>query len=232
MQNILFDLDGTLLPQDQDEFIKVYFTELTKKFGSLGYDTNMFLVGLNLGIKAMLINDGQMTNEDVFWISFTKVTNIKKEDVEEEFTNFYINDFQIAGKDVIPYPGLNEALQNLKNKGYKLFLATNPLFPKIATLSRIKWAGLNNDLFEFITTYENSHYSKPNPLYYQEILDKFNLNPNDTLMIGNDLSDDLVINKLGVSVHIVTDYLINKDGIELPDTFSSMKQLIKHFNSL
>ena len=35
---ILFDLDGTLLPMDQDEFVKAYFSKLAKKLAPLGYE--------------------------------------------------------------------------------------------------------------------------------------------------------------------------------------------------
>ena len=32
LKAILFDLDGTLLPMDQDTFVNAYFTEILKKF--------------------------------------------------------------------------------------------------------------------------------------------------------------------------------------------------------
>ena len=35
---ILFDLDGTLLPMDQNHFVKTYFGALAKKLAPLGYD--------------------------------------------------------------------------------------------------------------------------------------------------------------------------------------------------
>ena len=60
--------------------------------------------------------------------------------------------------------------RKLSKEGYNLILATNPIFPRIATLNRIKWAGLDPDDFIYISTYENSHYSKPNIKYYEEIM--------------------------------------------------------------
>ena len=37
-KTVLFDLDGTLLPMDQDAFTKGYFTLLVQKLAPHGYD--------------------------------------------------------------------------------------------------------------------------------------------------------------------------------------------------
>ena len=37
VKTILFDLDGTLLPMDQDIFVKDYFGRLAKKLAPIGY---------------------------------------------------------------------------------------------------------------------------------------------------------------------------------------------------
>lgn len=36
MNTVLFDLDGTLLPMDQEAFIRLYFGALTQKFPHMG----------------------------------------------------------------------------------------------------------------------------------------------------------------------------------------------------
>ena len=77
-------------------------------------------------------------------------------------------------------------------------LATNPLFPPTATQSRIRWAGLTPEDFEFITTYDNSSFCKPNPDYYREILGKLNLNAGECLMVGNDVGEDMIARTLGM----------------------------------
>ena len=102
-----------------------------------------------------------------------------------------------------------------KEKGYNLILATNPIFPRIATLNRIKWAGLDPNDFMYISTYENSHYSKPSIKYYEEILNKLNLNKEECLMIGNDTSEDYVITNLDIPCIILKENLINKNNLDL-----------------
>ena len=38
LTTVLFDLDGTLLPMDQDEFIKDYFVRIAHTMAGHGYD--------------------------------------------------------------------------------------------------------------------------------------------------------------------------------------------------
>ena len=63
---IATDLDGTLLPMDQEAFIRLYFGALTQKFEPYGFDPQKLIQGLWAGMKAMQENDGSKTNEGVF----------------------------------------------------------------------------------------------------------------------------------------------------------------------
>lgn len=40
---ILFDLDGTLLPTDQDLFVKTYFKQLAVKLAPYGYKSSRWI---------------------------------------------------------------------------------------------------------------------------------------------------------------------------------------------
>ena len=99
----------------------------------------------------------------------------------------------------------------IKTKDIKLVLATNPLFPAVATLERIKWAGLVASDFEVITTYEDNYYCKPNLNYYREILKRINCRPEECLMVGNDAREDMVVEKLGMDTYLLTECLINTE---------------------
>ena len=94
-------------------------------------------------------------------------------------------------------------------------MATNPLFPAIATQSRAKWAGLNPEDFEIITTYENSRHCKPNPDYYRDILATLDENPENCVMVGNDVQEDMIAETLGMKVFLLTDNLINRTGEDI-----------------
>ena len=126
------------------------------------------------------------------------------------FEDFYRKEFQLVKETCGYQEEAAKLIQVLKEKGYRLVLATNPLFPAIATESRIGWAGLKREDFEWVTTYENSRFCKPNPDYYREILERMGMKPEETLMVGNDVGEDMVARKLGIQVFLLTDCLINK----------------------
>ena len=108
-----------------------------------------------------------------------------------------------------------QVIELAKQKGLRTILATNPIFPSIATESRIRWAGLQPEDFELYTTYEDQYYCKPNVRYYEEILKTKNLKPEECMMIGNDVVEDLVAAELGIRVFLLTDCLINRNGNDI-----------------
>lgn len=88
IKTIFFDLDGTLLPLDQDEFIRVYFYELGKFLDKKNYPKELIIKAVYLAIEAMFKNDGQITNEEVFAKVFTSITKLEYSLLENEFINF------------------------------------------------------------------------------------------------------------------------------------------------
>lgn len=228
MNTVLFDLDGTLLPMDVEEFVKKYFGLIVQTMNENGRDGKMILHAIGKGVEALVKNDGSYTNEDLFWKTFTEITHIEKEEIEPEFQVFYETKFDFINSG-IQSPNMIKAVSLLKEKGYQLFLATNPLFPSIATEKRIKWAGLDKDDFKCITTYENCHYAKPNPAYYQEIIDKYQLNIHECMMVGNDVKEDGAIESLGIPVYLVNDYLLNPYHLDITCKWESNSEQFLEF---
>ena len=70
LTTILFDLDGTLLPMDQEVFVKDYLNRLAAKMVPYGYDPQMLVKAVWRGTGAMVANDGRKSNEAVFWETF------------------------------------------------------------------------------------------------------------------------------------------------------------------
>ena len=215
IKTILFDLDGTLLPMDQDLFLKAYFGGLVKALVPHGYDGETIVKSIWDGTGAMVKNDGTRSNEAVFWDSFCRFFGPDARNDEPVFQKFYETEFQkvaqVCGRD----PRAAEAIRKIKTMGYRVILATNPLFPPIATQSRVRWAGLETQDFELITAYDNSSFCKPNLSYYEEILSKCGLHPEECVMVGNDVAEDMVAAKLGMKVFLLTDCLINKPGADI-----------------
>lgn len=209
INTILFDLDGTLLPMDQEKFVNVYFKMLAAKLVPYGYEPQQLINAILAGIEAMIKNDGSQLNEDAFWKRFVDIYGDKVLADKPVFEDFYKNEFQDARLFCGFNPKAAETVRSLKDKGYRVVLATNPLFPSIATESRIRWAGLEPSEFDLYTTYENTSYCKPNLDYYRDILKRINCRPEECLMVGNDVGEDMVVEALGMQVFLLTDCLIN-----------------------
>lgn len=212
---ILFDLDGTLLPMDQEIFIKAYIGGLVTAAAPAGYEPKSLAEAIQAGTYAMVKNTGKKTNEEVFWDCMSGIYGKSVTRDLSLFEEFYRTDFQKV-KHVCGFePRVKGLLEFIKDKGLRTALATNPLFPSVATESRIRWAGLEVSDFEFFTSYENSRYCKPNPEYYSEVLTKIELSPEECLMVGNDVDEDMIAEKLGMKVFLLTNCLINRNGKDI-----------------
>ena len=209
---VLFDLDGTLLPMDQDVFVKRYLGLLAEYMAPHGYDPHELVKAIWSGTGAMVMNDGKNANETVFWNVFASVFGEKSLSDMPLFDEFYRTRFDLV-KDSCGFDArADKAVKAIKSMGYRTVLATNPIFPSVATEARIRWAGLDSSDFDLITTYENSSYSKPSLGYYKAIMEKLGVKGEECLMVGNDVSDDMVVDELGMKVFLMTDHLINKSG--------------------
>lgn len=229
---ILFDLDGTLLPMDQEVFIQSYFGRLAAKLAPLGYEAKPLFKCIWAGTAAMIQNDGSCTNEEAFWKVFSATYGEEALKDQPVFDAFYENEFQSVQQDCGYAPEAAQLIRWLKEKGLRVALATNPIFPAVATESRMRWAGLEKDDFELYTTYENSRYSKPNPAYYLKILETLGVKPEECLMVGNDVGDDMIApQKLGMKVFLLTDCLINRDNADISmypqGSFAELMEYIK-----
>ena len=212
---ILFDLDGTLLPMDQDVFLKAYMGGLAAKMANHGYDPRQLIGCIWKGTEAMVKNDGSKRNDDLLWDTFSALMGRDTRVDEPLFEAYYHNEFQqvrqVCGFD----PSAAGAIKEIRAMGYTVALATNPLFPAVATYSRVRWAGLEPEDFAYITTYENSFHSKPNPDYYREVLDRLGVTAQQCLMVGNDVAEDMIAQTLGMKVFLLTPCLINKHNEDI-----------------
>jgi len=212
---ILFDLDGTLVPMDQDVFVKDYFKRISTKLAPYGYEPNKFIETIWKGTYAMIKNNSEKSNEEVFWDYAVSVYGDKILADKPLFDEFYEQEFDKV-KAVCGFnPKAKETVCKLKEMGYKVALATNPIFPERATRWRIGWAGLEPKDFEFYTTYENINCCKPNPAYYIEVAARIGASPEECLMVGNDVGDDMVAKNVGMQVFLLTDCLINSNDEDI-----------------
>ena len=210
---VLFDLDGTLLPMDQDEFVKTYLKLLGVRLAPKGYEFEKLMKVMWAGVGAMVKNDGSCTNEETFWKTFSGAFGEQSMNDKPFVDEFYHNEFNKVQEVCGFNKAAKEIVELVKEKGAMPVLATNPLFPHAATENRMRWAGLEPEMFAAYTTYEDCHYCKPNPKYYLELLDKLGLKPEECIMVGNDFDEDILTTEtLGMQGFLLTDCLINKNN--------------------
>ena len=212
---VLFDLDGTLLPMDQDVFVKDYFARIAAKVAPAGYDPRQLVDTIWRGTAAMVRNDGSKTNEEAFWHYAVSVYGDQILRDKYLFDEFYETEFDKIKVVCGYHPAAAEIVHSLKEKGFRVALATNPIFPARATQWRIQWAGLQPEDFELYTAYENSSCSKPNPAYYRDVLARLQVTPEECLMVGNDVGEDMIAAQLGMKVFLLTDCMINKANADI-----------------
>lgn len=215
LTTVLFDLDGTLLPMELDGFLESYFELLTKKLSAHGYDPHATTNGMWEGVMAMIGNDGSRTNEEVFWEAFNKEVGRDARVDMPLFYDFYLNEFHGAKAACGFDPKAAQTVNAVKAKGLRVVLATSPLYPAVATENRMRWAGFQPEDFELFTTYEDTYHCKPNPAYYQDILDKLGLKAEECLMVGNDAIEDTAAEKAGIKVFLLPKYLVNRKNVDI-----------------
>lgn len=211
----MFDLDGTLLPFEQDEFIKLYFGGLCKKLVPYGYAPDDVVKYVWKGTKAMIENDGSRLNSEAFWELFRAAFPGKPE-VRPFCDDYYVKEFDDVKSCLKYVPNHKPMVDKLKSAGAEIVLATNPLFPECAVKTRLAWVGLSEEDFAYITHYDNSTYCKPNPKYFTELLQKLGREPADCVMIGNSVPEDILPTKaLGIESFLLTEFAENPNNEDL-----------------
>lgn len=233
IKNILFDLDGTLIQGDQDEFFEIFFKEVMMKYlKQFGGDPNTFKGQFMYAYKCMAENSGKMTNDEMFYRSLAKATGNTVKKLEDFFVDFYANEYKNVKFVNKAIPQMIWVLKYLHDNGYNIILATDPLIPDGAIEFKLSACGVDKKLFSFITSSSNSKYSKVSLDYYTEIIDKQNLRRDETIMVGNHADKDNLASEAGVKTILISDYLVNYSNKKLDNLMSAdefKEYVIKEF---
>lgn len=232
-KTILFDLDGTLLPIDTDQFVRHYMRALAAHIGHL-IPPPQLVEQVMAATEAMIRNtDPALTNAQVFAADFYPKVQRAETEMRPIFDEFYRVRFPELRREFPSLPGLGrQVVQAAVDQGFEIVLATNPLFPHAGILERMRWIGVEDMPWRLITTYEVMHACKPQPAYYEEILTKIRRTPAECLMIGNDVDEDGVAGSLGMDVFFVTDFLVNRTAKDLPPGRSgTLADVLRHLES-
>ncbi|HPT69104.1 MAG TPA: HAD family hydrolase [Syntrophomonas sp.] len=232
---ILFDLDGTLLNIDMEIFLQYYFMEMISAVKDAGYQEGKKMVEQVFASTGLMINDlsPAVLNEEVFMGDFLPKCKYPEDDVRRFFDHFYEHHFPLLKVHCRPFPGIPEMMQSLFRSGFKVVIATNPVFPRSAIQQRLEWAGIGDFPYTLITSYEEMHFCKPHIAYYEEISSRIGVAPNDCIMVGNDVDEDLPAGLIGMKTFLVEDMLIDKGQSGLvPDWRGKISDMISFMKKL
>ncbi|MBC7960633.1 MAG: HAD family hydrolase [Vallitaleaceae bacterium] len=229
INTILLDLDGTVLPMDMDLFMKIYFSEMSKAFSDL-VEPEALVSNVWAATKAMVKNtDVNKVNEEVFMETYGKLISGSLDEHKERFEDFYDAGYLKTQASVLENGWIRKSIDLLKAKGYQLVLATNPIFPLKAILYRIKWAGFEPEEFSYISSFEQNHFCKPQIQYFQEVLEAIQKQPEECIMVGNDVQEDMIVRQLGVKTFLIDENLLHRTSEPIETDYQGDYKAFYHF---
>lgn len=205
---VLFDMDGTLLDIDIEEFLRAYFGVLGPVIASLigpDADPAAGLQAVIAGTEAMAAPHPGITNRDAFNARFAQATGVDltQSPADERIRDFYAQVFPTLRAGRGPHDGARSAVEASAALGMRRALATNPIFPREAIVERLSWAGFKEDEFDVITSYENMLACKPAHEYFRQVAEILEVDPARCLMVGDDPLLDLAAADVGMKTFYV-----------------------------
>lgn len=211
--NVLLDIDNTLIQFDENEYFEGYIQRLSPFFPQKSVDK--LAKALKDAISTISFNNGNFYNSELFYRTFSSELSLPEKKAREVFQSFYKTDFDYLKNITKPTEGVKETLNQLKEEGLRLIIASNPFYPYEAQKKRLMWAGLNPDDFSYITHLDNSRFCKPMADYYKEICLQTGIKPQESLMVGDDEVNDLSAKEAGIWTFLLTNKTNNGELSEL-----------------
>ncbi len=212
---LLLDLDDTLLNTNLEAFIPAYFQALAKELTPHIAPELMFRALLS-GTNLMNENeDFSCTLQEVFDAEFYPQLGIPREKLEVVAENFYDQVFPTLSALTTQKPEAKPFIEWAFSQGFRIAIATDPLFPAKATYHRLRWAGFEPEQFELVSTADHFHFTKSHPAYYAEMLGRMGWPEGPVIMVGNDMDRDIIpAKKLGLKTLHIDRGAASKSGPE------------------
>jgi FMN phosphatase YigB (HAD superfamily) len=236
INTVCFDLDGTLVEMNPIFKLPLFVFAILRLKDIVGIKN--FPAAFKNAVRDLLSNSGTLTNFDVFTNALARHAKSNSiQDIKFAIQKILTRDFPPLRPFFSPVPCAMESLIAIKQAGYRIILATNPVFPLGAIKVRLEGAGFSLSDFSFITHSENMSRTKPRVEYYSELILKAKLDPLRCIMVGNDPIKDLPAHEVGMktflvetpkninSVYSIVDSRITKRG-----TFNDLISFLKNEN--
>lgn len=211
---VLLDLDDTLIGNPTESFVTNYIAALVRYLENRLDIEGVGRAVLDATKQVALNQDPLRTNAETFYARMRPMLPVDPAAFDAAAADFYAQVYPQLRSGTEPRPVARPLVDWLLAEGYRVVVATNPFFPRVAVEQRLDWAGLpvTDVPFALVTTLENMHFSKPHPQYYEEILARLGVQASEAIMVGDDWKNDIAPAACaGLNVYWV-------DGGTRPDT--------------
>lgn len=182
MKNIIFDIGNVLLSFQPEQFLKQYYDEQT--MGDL-------LTIIFCSDEWLELDLGNLTIDEAIEIFSNRNPQYKDE------IHFVLKNWT---KMMTPIQENVDIAYKLKEKGYSLYILSNFHDEAIQEMY---------NKYPFFTIFDGSvisayeHMIKPNPKFYQTLLDRYHLDPQECLFIDDMLANITIANIFGITgIHL------------------------------
>jgi FMN phosphatase YigB (HAD superfamily) len=212
IQAVLFDLDGTLIDVDMNRFVPRYLLGVTGQMPDQ-VDAELATRALHQAVAAMFANtDPEKTLECILLDVLHSELSLAPDAYMASLERFCRNELDSLAHMVTGHPLARRLVEASRNRGWQVVLATNPIFPRAVIDARIAWGALDGRAFHHVTDYETAHFCKPNPAFFEEILERLQIPAHACLMVGNDTLHDLAACQVGMQTCLLTPWSIRRPG--------------------
>ncbi len=190
---VLLDLDNTLLHNPDRQWAQTFREGWDRHFEAC-FGISEASVALRGAIGRLNdCNHALLSNAELMLDELARQLPLTREETVRALDQFYAGPYHSLRETTAPMAGAAELVEALLNQNLLLAIATNPLFPESATIARVNWAGLGDYIseFAFVTNSENIHFAKPNPAYFAETIARVGVEPDEALVIGDSLTNDI-----------------------------------------
>lgn len=185
---VLFDLDGTLLDIDGEGFLDAYVDALASWWRPP--DERAFRQAVMAASVPIFRPHPDRPNGEVFRRHLGAHLGIAPEEVARRIARFHDEELGSLRFPWRPVPEARACVQECLDAGWRVAVATTPIYmPEVIGL-RLRWAGLDDLPWDLVTHSEVMSTCKPSGAYFAETAARLGLPPAACVMVGDDPLQD------------------------------------------
>lgn len=192
-KNYVFDMYGTLVDIRTNEWKSYLWDKMTEMMGFYGAVYDRKELKKKYDLYSAQLEQEMKQSEPHPEIDLAKVYERlfaeKGVEVSPQTIAFFMNMFRVVSTKFIRlYDGVTDLLEELKNRGKKVYLLSNA--QSNFTRPELRYLGLE-PYFDGILISSEEGCKKPGKTFYQTLLQRYQLDPKESIMIGNDSVSDI-----------------------------------------